>query len=362
MDEGKQKHSLFTWLTMFWRWFQPTNHWYEILCSSAPFILENQGTQQVYVSRREILNCKFFSASNFFRFGLLSSKQKMTAKCSCTEKGCFPAITVTRDTSLVRKVVSRKWFDVGEKFECRGFSPVKESKTILDAALAVDVASGTSTFVPIIVECASTRFSSTVNFVGFSTLQCTILHAVVFRNVALFQTFCAKLGDLDLEDRHCHYCGKNSETPLLRCAECRIAVYCNKNCQRKDWKEGPPISGRGGTRISHKRFHARLLEVADMSEWNGILEERRTKLWGKPRLRLLFFSRYSQSTPTNQLLSLTFSHFHSWRKSSSGKNSVGHSSGSENTIYSWQSNHYHRNPFREFLSLEQILCYISKRR
>ena len=102
--------------------------------------------------------------------------------------------------------------------------PSERIEKILDAALVVDVASGTSTFVPIIVECASTRFSSTVNFVGFSTLQCTILHAVVFRNVALFQTFCAKLGDLDLEDRHCHYCGKNSETPLLRCAECRIAT------------------------------------------------------------------------------------------------------------------------------------------
>ena len=43
---------------------------------------------------------------------------KMSSKCSCTPKGCFPAVLATRDVDLVKKVVvSKKWFEVGEKFQ-----------------------------------------------------------------------------------------------------------------------------------------------------------------------------------------------------------------------------------------------------
>ena len=36
----------------------------------------------------------------------------------------------------------------------------------------------------------------------------------------------------------CSYCSKPSEVKLLRCGNCKIACYCNKECQINAWKGG----------------------------------------------------------------------------------------------------------------------------
>lgn len=47
-----------------------------------------------------------------------------------------------------------------------------------------------------------------------------------------------------LPDNHCHYCVplvvRSRNHPMKKCAGCRLAYYCNENCQRADWKRHKP--------------------------------------------------------------------------------------------------------------------------
>ena len=190
-------------------------------------------------------------------------------------KQCFGSLlTKSGDVDSVKRILSKSSFDVGQKFHCfMGFSGSVETRTILDEALSLDQFMGKNTYVPLIIKNSLTNFSSTVNLVGWSTLQRVLLHSIVAREVSLFESFCARLNNIELEDRHCHYCGKISEQPLFRCGICRIAVYCDKNCQKLDWKTGPLHSN--GFRISHKNLHTAMLQVAELSLWYKELEKQR---------------------------------------------------------------------------------------
>ena len=41
--------------------------------------------------------------------------------------------------------------------------------------------------------------------------------------------------------QHCHKCGKVQPEQKLVCAQCNVAFYCNKACQRKHWPKHKPV-------------------------------------------------------------------------------------------------------------------------
>lgn len=50
----------------------------------------------------------------------------------------------------------------------------------------------------------------------------------------------------------CFYCGKKMEK-RLKCGKCKIAIYCSRECQSKDWKEGGTATMYNGCRSkAHK--------------------------------------------------------------------------------------------------------------
>jgi hypothetical protein len=178
------------------------------------------------------------------------------------------------NVELIRRVLSDPNLDVGETFVHKlGPSELTETRSILDDALGIDQISGKSFYVPLVVNNSRTNFSSTINLVGWSTMQRMFLHALTAKDVGLFQKFCSRLKNIDLEDRHCHHCGKVSDQLLHRCGICRIAPYCDRDCQKKDWKTGPRHANE--SHISHKMLHTVMLDIATFEDWYHVLEDRR---------------------------------------------------------------------------------------
>lgn len=78
-----------------------------------------------------------------------------------------------------------------------------------------------------------------------STITCQICNSA---------QYCSEKCQLDDKSRHskycaiiglkshikytCAQCSKKSQTELLQCSGCKFARYCNKECQKKHWKNG----------------------------------------------------------------------------------------------------------------------------
>ena len=45
------------------------------------------------------------------------------------------------------------------------------------------------------------------------------------------------LSFLRIVDKTCKSCENKNKKQLKRCSKCEVVYYCNKECQRKDWKE-----------------------------------------------------------------------------------------------------------------------------
>jgi len=68
-------------------------------------------------------------------------------------------------------------------------------------------------------------------------------------------------GDSPFCNFQCNACGKGKEAAgiekFVRCGRCRTVMYCNKQCQIRDWKG----NGKGPTPLSHKKICAELGET-----------------------------------------------------------------------------------------------------
>ena len=95
-------------------------------------------------------------------------------------------------------------------------------------------------------------------------------------------TLCTELGyvnETPTQEAVCFWCG-NAEKALSKCAKCRVASYCSRECQIKDWKAGHKHSckskqskfdnnyvnkGLAKTHKSHTTFLCPLLSLSFLS-------------------------------------------------------------------------------------------------